>query len=203
VPRECLRTATHLWTPDLRVCLTNKGRGGIDDETLCQALSLCASIDSLYLGWTDVTDKAIKAVAASCPLLQLLDVSYTEFTDASMLGLAAGCPLLTSLNLKGTQVTDKGIKAVTTSCSHLKSIDVSKANISVAGIASIMAKCTELTSLGLGCLAKVPHQNEKESLKVIANARLPLMSLDFWKYELTDDRDQEDCRSSNKNASQS
>jgi bacterioferritin-associated ferredoxin len=100
----------------------------------------------------EITDVAVKALAASCPQLQLLDLSLCwKVTDHGLEALANGCSRLQSVGLGlCRQITDAGVGALAKGCPNLQSLDLSMCwQITDCGIKALVASCSRLQWLNL------------------------------------------------------
>ena len=64
-------------------------------------------------------------MAAGCPLLEVLDLGWCEIGDAALGALARRCPHLTMLNLAYCDaISDGGLRLLCRGCARLVSLDV-------------------------------------------------------------------------------
>ena len=76
-------------------------------------------------GCKNLSDEALKTIAANCPSLTLLNVGGCwHLTDEGFKAIAVNCPALTDVSMAESFVTDEAVKAIAANCPPLSALDV-------------------------------------------------------------------------------
>ena len=106
----------------------------------------------LWLASSAVTDALVVQLAEGCPSLEHVDLfGCTNITDKAVTALARRCSWLKYLNLSNSRVTDKGIAALGKGCPGLVELIVEGCDVSEGPAIDEMraAGCRVLVSLAV------------------------------------------------------
>ena len=79
----------------------------VTDDLVVQLAAGCSSLERVDLfACTNITDKAVSALATSCSWLTHLNVSNSGVTGAGIVALRKGCPGLVELIVEGCDVSE-------------------------------------------------------------------------------------------------
>ena len=148
--------------PDFVKNLTAYGRHDLT------GLTNLGSLSQLDISNTGVTDKGVKALAAS-PDLKVLNIGETGVTDKGVIALAAAAPNLQTLNLHDTGVTDEGVKALAAN-PNLKVLDIRDTRVTDKGIIALAAN-PNLKVLNIGDCREVTD----EGVKALVNSAIKVI----------------------------
>ncbi len=136
------------------------GDNKFDDEALAKLAPIATNIVELEIGFSEVTDKGLVAVA-DMPNLEKLYLQKTSITDDGLTHLA-NLPRLRYLNLYGTKVTDDALEHLV-GLPRLKSLFVWETQISKSAAETFQERKLEATGVKA-------WQEEIDALKAKINA---------------------------------
>jgi len=99
----------------------------INEESIIALAQSCHYIDSIHLGFSNITDIGVIEIAKNCPNLKFIDLfGNSKITDDSIIEISKNCPLLQRLGLDECRyITDKSIIEISKKCPFLKEINLS------------------------------------------------------------------------------
>ena len=70
----------------------------------------CPNIQDIWIGWTNITNQGLTALALGCPNIQMISLQYTKITDQGLTTLLQKCPNIKRINLtRCDAITDTGL----------------------------------------------------------------------------------------------
>ncbi|XP_045830519.1 EIN3-binding F-box protein 1-like [Trifolium pratense] len=140
---------------------------GVTDHGISAIARGCPSLRSLSL-WNvpSVGDKGLCEIAKGCHMLEKLDLCHSQITNKALNAIAEGCPDLTTLNIEScSMIGNEGLQAIAKSCPKLQSISIRDCPlVGDHGVASLLSLASNLTRV------KLQHLNITDfSLAVIGH----------------------------------
>ncbi|KNC50232.1 uncharacterized protein AMSG_06385 [Thecamonas trahens ATCC 50062] len=135
-------------------CLTTLGLANtsVCSEGVAAIAAVSPRLEKLDLGWSEVDDAALDALAHGCPHLSMLRLRCCEeVTSPALTALVAAAQELVVLDLaRMSAVTDEVLASIAPSCTRL---DVSWANeVTDVGVAALVQRCQGMRIISLqGC----------------------------------------------------
>ena len=134
-----------------RICLTSCLYNGVTSAAFANLTKSCRHLIHIEM-WPAVTDALVVQLAEGCPSLEHVDLfGCTNITDKAVTALARRCSWLKYLNLSNSRVTDKGIAALGKGCPGLVELIVEGCDVSEGPAIDEMraAGCRVLVSLAV------------------------------------------------------
>lgn len=128
---------------------------GVDDGIIEIATLAWPNLESIYLAYTNVTDRGILILAERCAQLKKVDFSaLSSLSNWSVISFVRSHPHLVSLSIKfNGNITNDTAAAIAQECHQLRELDSPKTSITSDHIGFIAENCPDLEDLRIHSLS--------------------------------------------------